>query len=77
MDAFDKAIVVCIIIMLIGFVMLAFADMMEDPQQDSEVQLNNTEYGSIEVIEVRGCQYVLWHNGYGSDMEHFEGCKNH
>ncbi len=30
----------------------------------------------IEIIKVRDCEYVLWHNGYGSDMEHYEGCEN-
>lgn len=31
---------------------------------------------NIETIKVRNCEYVLWHNGYGSDMEHYEGCEN-
>jgi hypothetical protein len=30
----------------------------------------------IEIIKVRDCEYVFWHNGYGSDMEHYEGCTN-
>lgn len=32
--------------------------------------------GTIEVIKVRQCEYVLWHHGYGSDMEHYGGCSN-
>ena len=32
---------------------------------------------NIEIVKVRGCEYVLWHNGYGSDMEHYEDCNNH
>ena len=31
---------------------------------------------SIEIVKVRDCEYVLWHKGYGSDMEHYEGCQN-
>ena len=31
---------------------------------------------NTEIIKIRNCEYVLWHNGYGSDMEHYEGCKN-
>lgn len=30
----------------------------------------------IEIVKVRDCEYVLWHNSYGSDMEHYEGCEN-
>lgn len=76
MDAVDKALGVCFLLMIIGAVGFAVVDLFEE-EQPAEVRLNNTEYGSIEVIDVRGCQYVLWHNGYGSDMEHFEKCKNH
>jgi hypothetical protein len=28
------------------------------------------------IVKVRNCEYVLWHNNYGSDMEHYEGCQN-
>ena len=31
----------------------------------------------IEIIEIDGCEYLLWHNSYGSDMEHHVGCNNH
>ena len=50
-----------------------------EPKQNSkelETYLSKGEYESIEIVNVRNCEYVLWHNGYGSDMEHYEGCKN-
>ena len=30
----------------------------------------------INIVKVRDCEYVLWHNGYGSDMEHYADCSN-
>ncbi len=30
----------------------------------------------LEILKIRDCEYILWHNGYGSEMEHYEGCKN-
>jgi hypothetical protein len=35
-----------------------------------------SEVDGLEIIKVRNCEYVLWFNNYGSDMEHYEGCKN-
>lgn len=32
--------------------------------------------GPLEIVKVRDCEYVLWHNGYGSDMEHYADCSN-
>lgn len=40
-------------------------------QSSKEFYSNN-----IEVVKVRNCEYVLWHNSYGSDMEHYAGCSN-
>lgn len=34
-------------------------------------KLNQTQ-----IVKIRNCEYVFWHNGYGSDMEHYEGCEN-
>lgn len=35
------------------------------------------KYGDyLEIATVRDCKYVLWYNGSGSDMEHYEGCTN-
>tara|TARA_R110000787_G_scaffold284293_1_gene397857 strand:+ start:1510 stop:1752 length:243 start_codon:yes stop_codon:yes gene_type:complete len=50
-----------------------------EPKQNNkelETYVSNGKYESIEIVKVRNCEYVLWHNGYGSDMEHYEGCKN-
>ena len=30
----------------------------------------------INIVKVRDCEYVFWHNGYGSDMEHYADCNN-
>lgn len=38
---------------------------------------NNREAkGDVEIIKIRDCDYVFWHNSYGSDMEHYQGCLN-
>lgn len=35
------------------------------------------KYGfNVSIATVRDCKYVLWYNGSGSDMEHYEGCTN-
>lgn len=41
-------------------------------------QTHSEKWGppSIEIVKVRDCEYVLWYYGYGSDMEHYEGCTN-
>ena len=30
----------------------------------------------IELIKIRDCEYVLWENVNGLDMEHYAGCMN-
>lgn len=30
----------------------------------------------INIVKVRDCEYVFWHNGNGSDMEHYADCNN-
>lgn len=37
---------------------------------------SNSDGHYLEIIMVRDCEYVLWHRGYGSDMEHYAGCTN-
>jgi len=49
---------------------------LEKNSKELETYLSKGKYESIEIVKVRNCEYVLWHNGYGSDMEHYEGCKN-
>ena len=44
--------------------------------QQVDANTSNVPYKGIVVIKVKDCEYVLWENGYGSDMEHYEGCKN-
>lgn len=47
------------------------------PETDSNlISTRSASYRSLEVVEIDGCQYVLWHNSYGSDMEHHGNCKN-
>jgi hypothetical protein len=38
-------------------------------------QFNDEEW-DLQIVKVRDCEYVLWHNWAGSDMEHYEGCDN-
>lgn len=44
--------------------------------QDDGTPREYYESGRLEIIKVRDCEYVLWYNGYGSNMEHYEGCQN-
>ena len=47
------------------------------PEQKIQEDIEKEKYTSnTEIIKIRNCEYVLWHNGYGSDMEHYEGCTN-
>ena len=34
------------------------------------------KYGAITIIVVDGCEYVLWYQVAGSDMEHHAACNN-
>lgn len=43
---------------------------------EPEKQIRERYKYDIEIVKVRECEYVLWFNGYGSDMEHYEGCEN-
>ena len=54
-----------------------------EPKENIEQEIDNREiyivdgtYDEVQIIKVRNCEYVFWHNGYGSDMEHYEGCNN-
>ncbi len=46
-------------------------------KEDSAIELKskiyntpfNDEYEYIEVVEIEGYKVIMWHNGYGSDME--------
>ena len=53
-----------------------FFSCKNETQNNKELELYISKYATIELLKVRNCEYVLWHNGYGSDMEHYEGCKN-
>ena len=43
---------------------------------DAQVYLSAYSGLAVEIMKVKDCEYVLWHNSYGSDMEHYEGCNN-
>ena len=47
-----------------------------ETQNNKELEIYISKYATIQLVKVRNCEYILWHNGYGSDMEHYEGCKN-
>jgi hypothetical protein len=48
-----------------------------ETKQNRQEEFKEEKYiSNTEIIKVRNCEYVLWYNGYGSDMEHYEGCKN-
>ena len=54
-----------------------------EPKENIEQEIDNREiyivdgtYDEVQIIKVRNCEYIFWHNGYGSDMEHYEGCNN-
>ena len=53
-----------------------FFSCKNEKQNNKELELYISKYATISIVKVRNCEYVLWHNGYGSDMEHYEGCKN-
>ena len=53
-----------------------------DENEDKLDNYNETDelyvdgWKELTIVKVRNCEYVLWHNGYGSDMEHYGGCAN-
>ena len=49
---------------------------VEEYYSDQYVSYRDCDNCDINIVKVRNCEYVLWHNGYGSDMEHYEGCQN-
>jgi hypothetical protein len=49
---------------------------IEQSKSNAETYETKARYKDIEIVKVRDCEYVLWHNSYGSDMEHYEGCEN-
>lgn len=42
----------------------------------TENQSPNFKDQNISIVKVGKCQYVLWYNGYGSDMEHYGACEH-
>ena len=49
---------------------------VEGYYSDEYVSYRDCDNCDINIVKIRNCEYVLWHNGYGSDMEHYEGCQN-
>jgi len=50
---------------------------IEQEKDNREMYISNPKWkADLQIVKVRNCEYVLWYNGYGSDMEHYEGCKN-
>ena len=63
---------------LISYILLLtlLSSCRNETKQNTKEEIKEEYKGGIEIVKVRSCDYVLWHNGYGSDMEHYEGCKN-
>ncbi len=60
------------------FLLLALygCETTQNKRESYDVESTKELYETCEIVKVRNCEYVLWHNSYGSDMEHYEGCKN-
>jgi hypothetical protein len=44
-------------------------------QQKRAKTLTAAEKNDLRIVKVGKCEYVLWYNGYGSDMEHYGACE--
>jgi hypothetical protein len=60
---------------VLGFVFLAFATSSDETQEKRKQQRHRNALQELQLVEFNKCEYVLWHNGYGSDMEHHGQCK--
>lgn len=50
---------------------------IEQEKDEREMYISDPKFkADLQILKVRNCEYVLWHNSYGSDMEHYEGCNN-
>lgn len=45
-------------------------------QKAEVIHIDLNRYAEFQIVKLRNCEYVLWHNGHGSDMEHYAGCTN-
>jgi hypothetical protein len=45
-------------------------------QQSRQKRLKMEIQNDLHIVKVGKCQYVLWYNGYGSDMEHYGACEH-
>lgn len=47
------------------------------PAKSVDVKQGSPHYNEkLSIVKVGECQYVLWHNDYGSDMEHYGACEH-
>lgn len=40
------------------------------------IEVFETEYNTLGIVNIRGCDYLLWFNSYGSNMVHCGDCSN-
>jgi hypothetical protein len=45
-------------------------------KKESATQAQPVRNGTIQVVKVKDCEYVLWDDYSGVAMEHYEGCQN-
>lgn len=80
-----KATIISLIITAIFVVGLGYGIVTNLPKPVSDrpkeisvvdVTTDDPHYSAkLSIVTVGECQYVLWHHGYGSDMEHYGACK--
>jgi len=50
----------------------------QNDSQKSDIAIYKPKagFGSIEILKIKNCEYILWVYHTSCDMEHFEGCDN-
>jgi len=73
-----KVLIACIIYLFLVVTFFSCGGEIEQEEKETpgEFYSSHKLIEDIQIVKVRDCEYVLWHNGYGSNMEHYAGCNN-
>ena len=67
---------IVLLISVVSCLLFSCGDERNSEERFGEIYYQKSRYEYIEIVKVRDCEYVVWRNSYGSDMEHYEGCQN-
>jgi hypothetical protein len=65
--------------LVLAFMLACSAEKKKEEAKEETITkevLRVNQYTEVEILQVKGCEYIFLNNGYGSDLEHYAACQN-